>query len=272
MITVRLRLFAELRRFAPDGREEQVVRLPAGSRVADAIAHFGVRPQERLIIGLNGALAEPDAELHDGDEVTLVTAMAGGAPPSTIRPAGAARRRRAGARGGRSFVIEPARFPLEGINQIGMVVRDLQGTMERFYQRFNVGGWRVYTYGPPLVKEMTYRGRRQDYRMRIAITYVGSLMLELIQSLEGPNIYEEFLAAGREGQHHLGIVVPEFDEGVRRFQALGYELIQSGRGFGADGSGGYAYFDTVAAVGTILEVIEFPRQRVPPEAIYPPEG
>jgi len=80
VITVRLRLFAELRRFAPDGREEQVVRLPAGSRVADAIAHFGVRPQARLIIGLNGALAEPDAELHDGDEVTLVTAMAGGAP------------------------------------------------------------------------------------------------------------------------------------------------------------------------------------------------
>ena len=169
-------------------------------------------------------------------------------------------------------MIEPVRFPLEGVNQVGMVVRDLQSTMRHFHEQFNVGGWRLYTYKPPLVKEMTYRGKRQDYAMRIAITMVGPLMLELIQSLQGPNIYEEFLAAGHEGQHHLGIVVPEFGEGVRRFQALGYELIQSGRGFGADGSGGFAYFDTTAAVGTILEVIEFPKRRVPPEMVYPPEG
>src|SRR5579883_460859 len=58
-------------------------------------------------------------------------------------------------------------FPLTEVSQVGLVVRDLAVSMRHYWERFGVGPWTVYTYGPPLVKEMTYRGRRQDYRMRL---------------------------------------------------------------------------------------------------------
>jgi len=119
---------------------------------------------------------------------------------------------------------------------------------------------------------MTYRGRRQDYRMRLAFCWVGPVMIELIQSLEGPNIYEEFLARGREGLHHLLQYYhtwEEFEQGCAALEAAGYPCIQSGRGYGADGDGGYAYFDTEKDFGTILELAHVPRQRRPPEGTYP---
>ena len=65
-------------------------------------------------------------------------------------------------------------------------------------------------------------------------------------------------------------IVEDFDGEVARFQALGYELIESGRGYGAAGDGGFAYFDTTADLGLILELVAIPRDRIPPEATYPP--
>jgi hypothetical protein len=52
---------------------------------------------------------------------------------------------------------------------------------------------------------------------------------------------------------------------------LGYPLMQSGRGFGVggDGDGAYAYIDTTAALGLIVEAIEQPSSLPPPDAIWP---
>jgi hypothetical protein len=160
-------------------------------------------------------------------------------------------------------------FPLTQLHQVGLVVRDLDRGMRHYWEGFGIGPWRVYTYGPPLVKEMTYRGRRQDYRMRLGFAYVGSLMIELIQSLEGPNIYVEHLQAHGEGLHHVLTYVEDLDRAIGDLEARGYPLIQSGRGYGVHGDGGYAYFDTTATLGLILEVAQVPKERVPPEAMYP---
>src|SRR5204863_4883783 len=135
-------------------------------------------------------------------------------------------------------------FPIGHLDQVGIVVRDLGAAMRAYHELLGIGGWRVYTYGPRLVKDMTYRGRRQDYTMRIALTTLGSWILELVESVEGPNIYEEFLAQHGEGLHHVMTIVDDFDAAVARLESAGYELIQSGRGFGLDGDGGFAYFDT----------------------------
>jgi methylmalonyl-CoA/ethylmalonyl-CoA epimerase len=160
-------------------------------------------------------------------------------------------------------------FPLAGVHQVGIVVRDLDRAMARYWTNFGIGPWRVYTYAAPLVREMTYRGRRQDFSMRIALTQAGPTIVELIESLEGPNIYEEFLREHGEGIHHVMSIVDDFDAAVEGMVAAGYPVLQSGRGFGADGSGGYAYFDTVADLALLLEVVEIPKVRVTPDLVYP---
>jgi len=160
-------------------------------------------------------------------------------------------------------------FPLTHVNQIALVVRDLDASMRRYWEMLGIGPWRVYTYGPPLVKSMTYRGKLQDYRMRLALTQIGDLQLELIQPLSGETTYAEHLERKGEGLHHVGIFIASFDQALAEAAKRGYAVLQSGRGFGRWGDGGFAYLDTEASFGTILELIEVPRERVPPEAEFP---
>ena len=160
--------------------------------------------------------------------------------------------------------------PLMQVNQIALVVRDLDAAVRRYWEMLGVGPWKVYTYGPPLVRDMTYRGKAQEYRMRLALAQMGPLVVELIQPLSDRNIYVEHLDRKGEGLHHLGIIVPSLDRGVAEAERQGFTVLQSGRGYGRFGDGGFAYFDTEASLGVILELIEVPRERVPPEAEYPP--
>lgn len=160
-------------------------------------------------------------------------------------------------------------FPLTRVNQIALVVRDLDATMRRYWERLGIGPWKVYTYGPPLVKSMTYRDRAHDYRMRLALAQVGDLQLELIQPLPGESIYVEHLERKGEGLHHIGVFVTSLDQGISEVTKRGYSVLQSGRGYGRWGDGGFAYLDTEDSFGTILELIEVPRERIPPEAEFP---
>ena len=161
-------------------------------------------------------------------------------------------------------------YPVTRINQVAMVVRDLDATVRDYWERLKIGPWAIMTFEPPDVRDMTYRGKRQDYRMRIAFAMCGDLQLELIQSLEGPNIYEDFMAEHGEGMHHVGIWVDDLDAAVKELESRGYAMIQSGR-TGISGDGGFAYFETAGPLATTIELIKLPSQRKPPEALFPPE-
>jgi catechol 2,3-dioxygenase-like lactoylglutathione lyase family enzyme len=162
-------------------------------------------------------------------------------------------------------------FLEHGVAQVGIIVEDLDRAVEQYWRVFGVGPWHIYTYGPPLVKEMTYRGEAVEYRMRLALSNIGPLRIELIEPLEGPTIYAEFVEEHGYGVHHFGILVEDMEAALERARAQGLEMIQDGAGFGLEGDGHYAYLDTEAMLGTIIELIERPEGRVPPERIYPPE-
>ncbi|MGE3269932.1 MAG: VOC family protein, partial [Chloroflexota bacterium] len=135
--------------------------------------------------------------------------------------------------------------------------------------QYGIGPWTVVTFGPDTVRELIYRGRPVPYRMRGAYAMLENVQLELIESLEGPNIYEEFLAAHGEGMHHVGVRVPDLRAAIAEMESRGHVMIQAGYGTGTEGEGGYAYFETDGALGTIVELIELPRQRKAPPTIYP---
>ncbi len=163
-------------------------------------------------------------------------------------------------------------FLQNGIAQIAMVVEDLERTVENYYRSFGIGGWHFYTYGKPLVPRMTYRGKPADYEVRIALSYFGPTRVELIQSVRGPNVYEEFIERHGYGVQHFGVLVDDMQAAIAQAAAAGVEMIMDGAGFGADGDGHYAYLDTEDAFGVVYELIERPRAKVPPEKIYPPEA
>ncbi len=155
------------------------------------------------------------------------------------------------------------------IDQVAVVVRNLDAAMERYWTQLGIGPWAVYTYGPHRMPAMTFRGNDQPYTMKLALAQVGTTQYELIEPLEGPTTYHEFLEGCGEGLHHLGYYVTDIDAEIARMAALGYPLLQSGRGFGVDGDGAYAYFDCEGDFGCIMEAITPPRQMPELEYVFP---
>ena len=154
------------------------------------------------------------------------------------------------------------------IRQICLVVRDLDKALAQ-WSALGIGPWRVHDLGPNWVSEMTFRGQPQRTAVKYAAADSGSLNFELIEPGDEPNVYTEHLDVHGEGLHHLGYFVDDIETAITEMQALGYKVIQAGRGLGVDGDGAYAYFDTVDALGCMLEAIEPPRQLPDPIRWYP---
>ncbi|MBA4179913.1 MAG: hypothetical protein C0506_04920 [Anaerolinea sp.] len=78
-ITVRLTLFADLKRFLPKGHHGPLtVSLQPEATVASLLNATGIPAGEEITIGLNGAQGGRDSTLKDGDEVVLFSPMEGG--------------------------------------------------------------------------------------------------------------------------------------------------------------------------------------------------
>jgi molybdopterin synthase sulfur carrier subunit len=78
-ISVRVSLFADLRRFLPPGQDgPQIYALRTGATVADLLDTIGVPAGDEVTPGLNGELAQRDTVLHDGDDLVLFSPMEGG--------------------------------------------------------------------------------------------------------------------------------------------------------------------------------------------------
>lgn len=80
-LALECRLVGELRRFLPDGdRGEGTVELRGPATIEDLLIHLELPERDLLVVGLNGTKAPHTDPLHDGDEVTIVAPMTGGAP------------------------------------------------------------------------------------------------------------------------------------------------------------------------------------------------
>ncbi len=165
----------------------------------------------------------------------------------------------------------PLDFLDQGIAQVAILVPNLEAAIAHYHRDFGIGPWHIYTYGKPLVSEMTYQGQPADYRMKIGLSYFGPMRIELIQPLSGESVYADFIAEHGYGVHHFGLLVDDMPSALAEAQAAGYEMLMDGAGFGPDGDGHYAYLDTEEKLGVTLELISRPARRHPPEKIIPAE-
>ena len=146
-------------------------------------------------------------------------------------------------------MVDDASIVLPPVHQIGMVVRDLQKTADFYYSTVGIGPFSI-------VPEMRFdgvilRGQPTDSKVRLGFADSGPLQIELIQPLEGENIYTEFLRSGNEGLHHLGFEVDNFEGMLAKFKRRGIEPV-FWKNFG---SMAFAYLDTGKIGGVIVELL-----------------
>jgi hypothetical protein len=139
------------------------------------------------------------------------------------------------------------------ISQIAVVTNDLQRTMEQYTKLLGWGPWSVFRHEPPRLHDTVVRGRPTDYTMLGAETHVGDMGFELLQPLEGPSIYKEWLEQHGEGLHHVAVMLHDFDESTelkKKFDEIGSPVLMGGR---IGETIEFFYLDTEPSLKIILE-------------------
>jgi methylmalonyl-CoA/ethylmalonyl-CoA epimerase len=150
------------------------------------------------------------------------------------------------------------------VDQVAFIVENLDQAMGRWSAFYPGEEWTIYTYGPDNVVDLRYLGQPGRYSMRLA--FIGrDPQIELVEPLDGPSIYHDWIAAHGFGMHHLGFYVARIADAIGAFERAGRPTLQSGRGYGLDGDGGFAYFDFEDIFAIHLEAIEVPKRRRPSE-------
>ncbi len=155
--------------------------------------------------------------------------------------------------------------------QIGIVVPDMDTALERYSSSLGLGPWIGFHFSPETVRDFTYRGNPADYSFDIALTGQGP-QVELIQVHGDHSLYHEWTDKHGYGIQHLGVRVEDAAATTAELVTAGYEILQSGNGYGLNGDGAFAYFDTHDDFGMILEIIQVPAERREPDFVWPPTG
>jgi catechol 2,3-dioxygenase-like lactoylglutathione lyase family enzyme len=137
----------------------------------------------------------------------------------------------------------PAKVTCKKINQIGIVVKDLELVAENYWNILGIGPWRIFNWEAPFIYDRKYHGKPVCAREKIALAQVGDVQLELLQPVEGPSIYADWIEEHGEGLHHLNFLVNDVDEIAGQLEAEGFRSMQSGRYGPADRQGSFTYFD-----------------------------
>ncbi len=178
--------------------------------------------------------------------------------------------------------MESSNRPIIKVSELGQVcfiVHDLDKTMKSLWNTFGIGPWDIYRRDPnsksdsEYITDMNYYGKpaRFGYFMAGTRSALGGIKIELIQPVEGDNVYRDFLRKHGEGIQHLGWYVVDsletFAQTTRKLEQAGFPCIMSARVY----SSAFAYFDTTKVLNTILEVIwqDPTRNRPAPLRVFP---
>jgi methylmalonyl-CoA/ethylmalonyl-CoA epimerase len=138
---------------------------------------------------------------------------------------------------------QPALIQGGDLDQIGIVVNDLHAFTRELKRLFGIGPFRIIEWPVEGIDpQSTYHGQKGDYRLLLAFANVGKIQVEIVQPLEGENIYSDFLRDHGPGIHHFRMTIPEFEQGVEAMLADGIKNIASGTGVHVGSQ--WAYFDT----------------------------
>ncbi len=140
------------------------------------------------------------------------------------------------------------------LDQIGIVVNDLDSFTRELTRLFGIGPFRIMEWPiEGIDPQSTYHGRPGNYRLRLAFATVGKIQIEVVQPLEGQNIYSDFLKEHGPGLHHFRLTIPGFDKSVEAMINDGIQNIASGTGVHVGSK--WAYFDTTSKLeGVTVEL------------------
>ncbi len=137
------------------------------------------------------------------------------------------------------------------IIQYAWVVPDLEAGIRHWHAVMGVGPFLINR--DIKVAGQLYRGKPSETRFSTAVAQSGSAQIELVQQLDdGPSAFRDTVATGTTGFHHVAFIAEDFDAALGHYTGQGFAAAAEGR----FGDMRYAYVDTAAAAGRMIEIVE----------------
>jgi len=139
------------------------------------------------------------------------------------------------------------------ICQMAYVVKDIHEAIDWWINKMGVGPWFLLpSFGAP---DHIYRGRPNKSNVAIAMSFAGSMNIELLQPLDDEmSVYKETVDKIGYGFHHFGLAIDgdEIEEEVARRVARGEVLAHRAP---VPTGGRVAYFEGGAGAPGFVELI-----------------
>lgn len=121
--------------------------------------------------------------------------------------------------------------------QVAYLVPDIDAAMEHWLRHAGLGPWTNFRN-----IELETRFDERDFTLRIheALAYRGDLQIQLVQSLNAPDVptpYSDWIRAGRYGVHHVAHFSDDVAADVARAREQGFERVCAMKD-----KGGFRYF------------------------------
>lgn len=141
--------------------------------------------------------------------------------------------------------------------QVGILVDDLDAYLKNLEEILGMGPWRIAEF-PPAGNEDLYReyhGEPSDFKAKFCFYHLGNIELEIIQPLEGKNIWRDWIDEHGQGIHHIKFLVPEHTESRKYLNSKGIDVYQWGASVGINAGKEWVFYDTYDRFGFDLEIM-----------------
>ncbi len=137
------------------------------------------------------------------------------------------------------------------VMQLAYVPADFDAALSFWIETMGAGPF--WAFDHVTLENLTYEGRPAHVDFSMVIGYWGELQIELIrQHNDAPSIYKAWRDEGREGLHHVCILVDDMARAREVCTAVGARVVQEGK---VSGGGEVIYVDTGGGPGTMVEIL-----------------
>jgi catechol 2,3-dioxygenase-like lactoylglutathione lyase family enzyme len=138
--------------------------------------------------------------------------------------------------------------------QVAYLVADIDRAMEQWVRHAGLGPWTCFRN---IRLDACYEGKPLELAIHEGLAYVGKLQIQLVQSLDPPEVatpYQADLLRGRFGLHHVAFFAHDVDADIARAERQGFERSCEMR----DAQGHrYFYCRSKAMPDVWIELLEF---------------
>ena len=138
------------------------------------------------------------------------------------------------------------------IMQMAYVPRDFEQAL-RFWTK-TLGAGPFYSFEHVKLDRTRYRGQAVEIDFSMMLGYWGGMQIELVkQHNDAPSIFKTWRDDGREGLHHVCMLIDDMDQARDLCKRAGFEVAQEAL---VPGGGEVIYADCGGGPASLLEILK----------------